>query len=140
MKRLFYLVVLCLAGIVLVGCERGETSQRPFPTKAAYRLTIEPQIATRDKHLRDGTGNFSGLGPLRSSSGSSVRLYCPECQEAGMKINIWETPSRAGLKTTGSLPHGTQVTVIDKAYHDGMSQYKITHQGITGWVSELMIR
>lgn len=67
-------------------------------------------------------------------------LFCQDCADAGMEINLWETPERDGLRTTGSVPHNTAVTVLDSRMVNGTRHYKVRHVNVVGWVSELMVK
>ena len=114
MKKIFLLIIFL--AMFIVGCTSAETT----PTIRVTRIkapTPEPASSSSFKQF-------------------SAQLYCPECQDAGMKINVWKTPSREGLKTVGSYPHGTTVTVIgNEAGH-----YKIKKGNVIGYVSTQMIK
>jgi len=69
-----------------------------------------------------------------------VYLYCADCAEIGMNINLWETIDRQNLATTGSVPNNAPVTVLDRQEYEGFVYYKVQYHGQTGWVSEQMIR
>ena len=66
-----------------------------------------------------------------------VTLVCEECADIGMEINLWSTPSRSGV--AGSVPHNTPATVLETSTYQGVVHYKVTADGITGWVSELFV-
>lgn len=64
-------------------------------------------------------------------------LVCPECEDAGMEITIWRSPSRSGV--AGSVPHGSRVTIMDTQSYDGVRHYEIRYGGVRGWVSHLFV-
>jgi hypothetical protein len=67
-----------------------------------------------------------------------VTLRCDECAEAGMEINLWQSPDNR--RTVGSVPNRTRVTVLDQDFDSGGTlHYKVSGGGVTGWVSELMV-
>ena len=127
-------IILLLTMLIATACSRGNRPGNPEATKAPYRLTREAGGSSSE--LRFNTSDETD-----STSGSSFKqfsayLYCPECQEVGMKINVWKSPSREGLETVGSYPHGTMVTVIgNEAGH-----YKIKKGSVIGYVSTIMIK
>lgn len=81
-------------------------------------------------------GSGGNLGQRTDSNTDTylVTLKCSECAEIGMQINLWTTPSRAGV--AGSVPHNTSATVLDTDSYNGVLHYKVRANGITGWVSE----
>ena len=79
--------------------------------------------------------SYGGTGT--SSNTKSITLVCEDCKDAGMEINIWSDPQRSGVK--GSVPSGTKATELDNETYDGIYYYKVTTNGITGWVSSSMV-
>lgn len=76
--------------------------------------------------------------PVTAPTTFPVTLFCPECADAGMKINLWASPNRAGV--AGSVPHNTRAIVIETSIYDGVLHYKVQANGITGWVSQSFIQ
>ncbi|MGC8839784.1 MAG: zinc ribbon domain-containing protein [Anaerolineae bacterium] len=70
---------------------------------------------------------------LPTSTPHLAWLSCKDCADAGMLINLWDSPQRG--RVTGRLPHGTLVTILDS--RDG--HYLVSARGKRGWVSEAMI-
>jgi len=68
----------------------------------------------------------------------TVILYCPDCADIGMAINLWSTPSRSGI--SGKANHGDTCTVTDTDTYDGLLHYKVTCGSQAGWVSENLVR
>lgn len=90
----------------------------------------------------------SGRSPSDSSPDSdssfdfySATLNCTECEEAGLDINLWNSPNRTSVITRA--PHGAAVTVIavetgpdDRNY----MKVRLASTGAEGWVSEPFIK
>ncbi len=59
--------------------------------------------------------------PTATSTPPSVKVWlrCQECADIGMEINLWKTPSRQGV--AGSVPHNTQVYVLETKSYEGFS-------------------
>ena len=55
---------------------------------------------------RDG-GNNGGS----EQQASRITIWCPECADEGMEINLWDKPGglAEGAQTIDSLPHSTRV-------------------------------
>lgn len=64
-------------------------------------------------------------------------LSCPDCEEIGMKINLWTSTSKVGV--AGSVPHNTPVTVYGQTTFDGVVFYNVGTNGIKGWVTEMFV-
>lgn len=68
-----------------------------------------------------------------------VTLRCDECEDAGMDINLWNSPD--DRRIVGSVPNRTRATVLDQRTDDsGLLHYKVTAGNVTGWVSEHMVQ
>ena len=67
-----------------------------------------------------------------------VTLFCQDCADIGMAINLWTDPDRSGV--AGSVPHNTVVTVLDSRMVDGTQYYYVRYVNTRGWVSELMVK
>ena len=78
------------------------------------------------------------ITPRPLATSYSAFLYCPDCAEEGMSINIWR--SQDGTQLTGgvvaSYPHGTSVTVIAR---DGKF-VKVEVGSVTGWLASSLVR
>lgn len=62
-------------------------------------------------------------------------LTCPDCEDVGMEINLWDSPSRG--RATGSLPHGTRITIEERRFYEPESRYYYLVRGSErGWVPE----
>jgi hypothetical protein len=68
----------------------------------------------------------------------SVTLFCQDCADIGMKINIWTSTSKVGV--AGSVPHNTQVTVYGVTTYDGVVFYNVGTNGIRGWITEMFVQ
>jgi|GEM_PF-2144564 len=77
--------------------------------------------------------------PTPTPTTYQVYLYCADCVELGMDINLWETVDRQNLVTTGSAPNHAQVTLLEWQEYDGVMYFKVEYQGQIGWVSEQMV-
>jgi hypothetical protein len=70
--------------------------------------------------------------PSAEPIGKAV-LWCPDCADIGMKINLWNSPQRS--QVVGMLPHKTTVTMLEKGTHDGRILYRVSGKGQSGWVT-----
>lgn len=69
-----------------------------------------------------------------------VTLVCKDCADAGMEINLWDSPSRN--RVTGQVAHGTRVTVLEARQNvgEGRAYYHVKVGGERGWVPEDFVR
>ena len=67
-----------------------------------------------------------------------VSLYCLDCADIGMDVNLWCKPAGAGegASVVGSKPHGTKCQAV--ASQAGF--YKVKCAGATGWVKASIVR
>ena len=86
--------------------------------------------------VANSRGRQPRLSPTQAGNTSytswNAILICDECEEIGMKINLWRDLNRSGA--AGSVENRTEVTVIDEGYNDGVLHYRVRAPGVTGWV------
>ena len=75
----------------------------------------------------------------RTSTRVEVTLRCDECEDAGMEINLWRSPTDRRL--VGSVPNRTRAIVLEQSTDStGFTHYKVSAGSVTGWVSEYMVQ
>lgn len=88
-------------------------------------------------------GSPSGSSPSSGSSfdSYSANLNCTECEEAGLDINLWNSPQRTSV--IARAPHGAAVTVVavEKGPDDrNYMKVRVASTGAEGWVSEPFVK
>jgi len=74
----------------------------------------------------------------QSDEPSSVRLVCYECADAGIEINLWDSPQR--VKVVGTVPHMSRAVYLDSETVGGKKYYRISHNGVRGWLPAEFVR
>lgn len=76
--------------------------------------------------------------PYSRSTPQVVTLVCQECADAGMQINLWVDSERTQI--SGSVPHGTTVTVLNFSIIGGRVLYQVRVGNVVGWVTSNFIK
>jgi hypothetical protein len=112
MKQLVLTALVAVLGLILmVACEA--TAGPTFTPGPTLRPTAAPK-------------------PTVTPIGQAI-LWCQDCADIGMEINLWNAPQRS--QVVGSLPHGTRVTVLEKATCEGRTLLKVRGDAQMGWVT-----
>jgi len=61
-----------------------------------------------------------------------IQLWCPDCADAGMQINLWDKPGDliSGAKTVAQRNHGVTCDVLEER----MDWYRVKCGVYTGWI------
>jgi len=99
-----------------------------------WALIVAPAVERRDQG-RSLKATFTPR--VTSTTSYKVWLRCDECEEVGLDIYLWSSPSKESV--IGGVPNKTQVTVLETRQTSGMMFYRVQIWGKTGWVSQLMV-
>lgn len=99
-------------------------------TQAAYEARFTEEANTR--------ATSAAAPPTAPPAARTVTLYCPDCAEVGMAINLWDSPTDiwGGAVVVGRRPHGTVCTVL--AEDEDFT--RVDCGGTTGWVQNTLLR
>ena len=98
-------------------------------------------------HASSGTHSMvvaHSLSALTGRSASSLPpvawLWCPECGEEGMPVNLWQKTGTDRGSAVTSAPHGTAVIPARETQgNDGRTWYYVTMDGESGYVPSSLI-
>ena len=87
--------------------------------------------------------NTSGISSSRSATPlPRVTIWCPDCADAGMEVNLWSKAggAAAGATVLSSVPHDTIVSEVRARSVDGVSYIRVDYRGNRGWLTKSLIR
>jgi hypothetical protein len=80
---------------------------------------------------------FSAAPAAPSFEPRAATLHCSDCADAGIAINLWDSPQRS--QVVGRANHLDRVTIIESASHNGRTVYRVNADGVRGWVTEDLV-
>jgi len=115
----FLLFSVCCVGSIL--SSDTDDSDSVLPTATRKRVTPRP---TPTPHI--------------------AHLYCPDCRDIGMWINLWQRGQADRGRVVAEAPHGTEVIILERRSEPSEDRdylkVKIMATGQTGWVPEPFVR
>ena len=71
----------------------------------------------------------------------AVVLWCQECADIGMSINVWEKAGTTRGTVVFSVPYNTTVTVLSsKTADDRQRWYRVSYLGQTGLIPSSFVK
>jgi len=60
------------------------------------------------------------------------------CEQAVGAVSLWDLPGGVpcGAKTIGEIPHGTRLTILERAARFGINYYLVEYAGRHGWIPQ----
>ena len=58
------------------------------------------------------------------------------CNQSLGPVSLWDLPGGVpcGAETLDEIPHGTQLTILDRASRFGIDYYLVEYEGQRGWI------
>jgi len=61
------------------------------------------------------------------------------CKQSARPVSLWDLPGGvpSGAKNIGEIPHGTRLTILERASHFGIDYYLVERGGVRGWIPSI---
>lgn len=58
------------------------------------------------------------------------------CKQTEAPVSLWDLPGGvpSGAKNIGEIPHGTHLTILERASRFGIDYYLVEYEGTRGWI------
>lgn len=114
-----------------------ETDVNTIPTVSPTSTPTQPPATTTR------TVTFTPTITRTPLLGEGI-LWCPECADISMLVNLWERGGANRGRIIGRANHGDKVRVLDRNYDTSESRYyylvRVKKTGAEGWVPETLIQ
>ena len=88
-------------------------------------------------------GSSSSSSRTPTPTPKTAWLYCPDCADVEMKINLWQNGGSDRGTVVGKAAHADEVFVLESKKDSSEGRYyyrvKVKETGATGWVPEALI-
>jgi len=63
------------------------------------------------------------------------------CKQSARPVSLWDLPGGvpSEAKTIGEIPHGTRLTILERASRFGIDYYLVERGGVRGWIPSIFI-
>jgi uncharacterized protein YgiM (DUF1202 family) len=106
------------------------------PLQLDLEATATAQFVTSEAMTR--TANPSPT-PEAADGTDTATLWCPECEEDNANLDLFSEP-RSGSEITGSLRHGTEVTILKYENVSYWTWARVRGDGVEGWVLQQFLK
>lgn len=64
------------------------------------------------------------------------------CKQTEASVSLWDLPGGvpSGAKIIGEIPHGTRLTILERASRFGIDYYLVEHGGDQGWITSIFAK
>ncbi len=64
------------------------------------------------------------------------------CKQTEAPVSLWDLPGGvpSGAKIIGEIPHGTRLTILERASRFGIDYYLVEHGGDQGWIPSIFTK
>lgn len=64
------------------------------------------------------------------------------CEQTEAPVSLWDLPGGvpSGAKIIGEIPHGTRLTILERASRFGIDYYLVEHGGDQGWIPSIFTK
>ena len=91
------------------------------------------------ENVFNSIGGHQPLPPLPTTY--TVVIWCQECADIRMSINVWEKAGTTRGSVVYSVPYSTTITVLSsKTADDGRRWYRVSYLGKTGWIPSSFVK
>ncbi len=64
------------------------------------------------------------------------------CKQTEAPVSLWDLPGGvpSGAKIIGEIPHGTRLTILERASRFGIDYYLVEHGADQGWIPSIFTK
>jgi hypothetical protein len=126
-KLLLVILVLVLAALAC----NGENSSEDSIKEVEIEAEVVEKIESAQTDIQEAVEQLEI--ELPEPTEWIVYLECPECEEAGIPLALWEHVDDMG-KSQGKITHGDMCVVLEVGSFKGVERYKLNCDGMVGWL------